>query len=90
MILNKETLMALSKEQLVHIIENCDNSLTLIGEVCVDESKMDIPSDKAVEKIRSYIYRVPGIMNEKTLKIEIDFEMGKITKKEARRLILGD
>lgn len=90
MLLNKEALMALSKEQLIHIIENCDNSLTLIGEVCVDESKMDIPSDKAVEKIRNYLYNVPICLDEKELKAQIDYEMGKISPKEYRQIILGD
>ena len=88
--MNKEILMALSKEQLIHIIDKCDHSLFLIGEVCVDESKMDISSDKAVEKIRKYIYDVPRCLDEKELKAEIDYEMGKITPKEYRQIILGD
>ena len=88
--MNKEILMTLSKEQLIHIIDKCDHSLFLIGEVCVDESKMDISSDKAVEKIRKYIYDVPRCLDEKELKAEIDYEMGKITPKEYRQIILGD
>lgn len=90
MLLNKEALMTLSKEQLIHIIEKCDHSLFLIGEVCVDESKMDIPSYKAVEKIRNYIYNIPRCLDEKELKAEIDYEMGKISPKEYRKIILGD
>lgn len=90
MILNKETLMTLSKEQLIHIINKCDCSLFLISEICVDESKMDISSDKAVEKIRNYIYNVPRCLDEKELKAEIDYEMGKISPKEYRQIILGD
>lgn len=90
MLLNKEALMTLSTEQLIHIIDKCDHSLFLISEVCVDESKMDISSDKAVEKIRNYMYDVPRCLDEKELKAEIDYEMGKITSKEYRRIILGD
>ena len=88
--MNKEILMTLSKEQLIHIIDKCDHSLFLIGEVCVDESKMNISSDKAVEKIRKYIYDVPRSLDEKELKAEIDYEMGKIKPKEYRQIILGD
>ena len=90
MILNKEPLMTLSKEQLIHIIDKCDHSFFLISEVCVDESKMDISSDKAVEKIRNYIYNIPSCLDEKELKAEVDYEMGKISSKEYREIILGD
>lgn len=90
MLLNKEALMTLSKEQLIHIIDKCDHSLFLISEVCVDESKMDISPDKALEKIRNYIYNVPRCLDEKELKAEIDYEMGKISPKEYRKIILGD
>lgn len=51
---------------------------------------MDISSNKAVEKIRNYIYDVPRCLDEKELKAEIDYEMGKITSKEYRQIILGD
>lgn len=90
MLLNKEAFMTLSKEQLIHIIEECDHSLFLIGEVCVDENKMNISSDRAVEKIRDYIYNVPRCLDEKELKAEIDYDMGKISSKEYRKIILGD
>lgn len=88
--MDKETLMTLSKEQLIHIINKCDRSLFLIGEVCVSESKMNLSSDKAVEEIRNFIYHIPRCLDEKELKAEIDYEMGKISPKEYRQIILGD
>ena len=88
--MNKEILMALSKEQLIYIIDKCDHSLSLISEVCVDESKMGISSDKAVEKIRNYLYNVPTCLDEKELKTQIDYEMGETSSKEYRKIILGD
>ena len=36
---DKETLSQLSKEQLIYLIEQLNNSQFLISETCVDESK---------------------------------------------------
>lgn len=82
-----EALNHLSKEQLIYLIEQLDYSQALIGEVCVDESKMHISSDKAVEKIRGYIYHMPSMYNVENLKAYIDMKMDKISVSEYRKII---
>ena len=77
----------LSKEQLIYLISELDNSQFLISEVCVDESKMHISSDKAVRKIREYIYYVPYRHNIEHLKAYIDVKIGKISELEFLRII---
>lgn len=83
----KETLSQLSKEQLIYLIEQLDYSQSLIGEVCVDESKMHIDSDRAVDKIRGYLYNMPSMYNVTNLKAYLDMKMGKISVLEYRKII---
>ena len=83
----EETLKQLSKEQLIYLIEQLDYSQALIGEVCVDESKMHISSDKAVEKIHGYICHMPSMYNATHLKAYIDMKMDKISVAEYRKII---
>lgn len=83
----KETLSQLSKEQLIYLIERLDYSQSLIGEVCVDESKMHIDSDQAVDKIRGYLYNMPSMYNADNLKAYLDMKMGKISVSEYRKII---
>lgn len=84
---DKETLGQLSKEQLIYLIEQLINSQFLISETCVDESKCHIDSDKAVDKIRGYIYNTPSMYNVENLKAYIDMKMNKISIKEYRKII---
>lgn len=84
---DKETLGQLSKEQLIYLIEQLNHSQFLISETCVDESKCHIDSDKAVDKIRGYIYRMPSMYNVEELKLYIDMKMNKISVKEYRKII---
>lgn len=83
----KETLSQLSKEQLIYLIEQLDYSQSLIGEVCVDESKMHISSDRAVDKIRGCLYNMPSMYNVTNLKAYIDMKMEKISVSEYRKII---
>lgn len=83
----KETLSQLSKEQLIYLIEQLDYSQSLIGAVCVDESKMHISSDRAVDKIRGYLYNMPSMYNVTNLKAYIDMKMKKISVSEYRKII---
>lgn len=84
---DKEALNQLSKEQLIYLIEQLDRSQFLITEACVDESKCHISSDKAVDKIRSYIYDMPSMCNVTNLKAYIDMKMNKISMSEYRKII---
>lgn len=87
--LENEILSTLSKEQLICIIDKYQKSLFYISETCVDESKKEILSKNAVEKIRNYIYVLPNRYNEKDLKAYLDFEIGKISEEEYRNIILS-
>ena len=83
----KETLNELSKEQLIYLIEQFYHSQFLISETCVDESKCHISSEKAVQKIRSYLYNMPKTYNVTGFKALIDMKMGKITVDECRKIL---
>ena len=82
----KEILNQLSKEQLIYLIEQLNNSQYIIGEICVDESKCHIDSDKAVDKIRGYIYYIPS-NNAEELKAYIDMKMNKISVEDYKKII---
>lgn len=83
----KEILNELSKDQLIYLIEQFYHSQFLIGEVCVDESKCNISSENAVQKIRSYLYNMPKTYNVADFKAIIDMKMGKITVDEYRKIL---
>ena len=83
----KEILNELSKEQLIYLIEQYYHSQFLISETCVDESKCHISSEKAVQKIRSYLYNMPNTYNVDNFKAQIDLKMGKITVDEYRKIL---
>ena len=83
----KETLNELSKDQLIYLIEQYYHSQFLISEVCVNESKQHISSEKAVQKIRSCLYDMPNTYNVTDFKALIDMKMGKITVDEYRKTL---
>lgn len=72
----KDVLMELSKEELVYLIEQLCHSQFLIGEVCVDESKLHVDSCKAVDKIRKYLYRMPPLYDVETVREYLEVEKG--------------
>ena len=83
----KEILNELSKEQLIYLIEQFYHSQFLISETCVDESKCHISSEKAIKKIRNYLYDMPNTYNVDNFKAQIDMGMGKITVEEYRKIL---
>jgi hypothetical protein len=83
----KQMLKQLSKEQLIYLIEQLEFSQYLISEVCVDESKSHISSDKAVDEIRDCLYIMPSMRNVKVLKAHIDLTMGKISISEYKEIM---
>ena len=83
----KEILNELSKDQLIYLIEKFYHSQFLISETCVDESKCHISSEKAINKIRSYLYDMPSTYNVDNFKALIDMKMGKITVEEYRKTL---
>lgn len=82
----KEILNELFKEQLIYLIEQYYHSQFLIGEACVEESKQHISSEKAIKKIRNYLYDMPNTYNVDNFKAQIDLKMGKITVDEYRKI----
>ena len=83
----KEILNELSKDQLIYLIEQFYHSQFLISEICVEESKPHISSEKAIKKIRSYLYDMPNTYNVDNFKARIDLRMGKITVDEYRKIV---
>ena len=83
----KGILNELSKDQLIYLIEQYYYSQFLISEVCVDESKQHISSEKAVKKIRSCLYDMPNTYNVTDFKAQIDMKMGKITTDEYKKIL---
>lgn len=83
----QEILYELPKEQLAYLIKRYYNSMFYIGEVCVEESKLHITSENAVNKIRRCIYEFPRHINTEGLRNYIDWEMGNISTDEYRKII---
>ena len=83
----KEILNEFSKDQLIYLIEQYYHSQFLISETCVEESKQHISSDKAIKKIRNYLYDMPNTYNVDNFKAQIDLKMGKITVDECRKIL---
>ena len=83
----KETLNELSKEQLIYLIEQFYHSQFLISEVCVEESKQHISSERAIKKIRNLLYDMPNTYNVDNFKTHINLKMGKITVDEYRKIL---
>lgn len=79
---DKEMIQELSKEQLVYLIEQMDRSLSIIGEICVSESKGHIEPKEAVQKIRENIYHIPSAVDVEKMKLKIDLYRGYITAQE--------
>lgn len=85
----RENLMKLNKEQILYLIEQYYHTNVLIGETLVDQSKRNITNEKCVEKIRDYICENQISLNDDHLGDYIDMKLGKITKEEYRKIVLG-
>ena len=86
----KENLMKLNKEQLIYLIEQYHHTDVLIGETLVDQSKGNITNEKCIEKIRKYSSENYISLNDEHLGDYIDIKLGKITKEEYRKIVLGE
>lgn len=89
----EESLNVCSKEQLIFLIDKYWNSMCNIGEICVNESKMHISPEKAVNKIREELglLDLPFSSNSERFLAFIDYKMGKNNMSEYRkRLGLDD
>lgn len=64
----KRALLELPKEELINIICQMDRSLGIISEWCVDESKSNTTSERAVCGIREAVYHMPDLWELKNLR----------------------
>lgn len=85
-----EKMMQLSKEQLVWLLIQCDWQDSLICETLVDVSKMHTTPEKAIENIRKYFgenqtHNMMWGHKPEDIQAELDFKMGKISKRECRK-----
>ena len=86
----KELCEQLDKEQLIWVIGHWMKTRSIISEILVDESKWHISPEDAVDKIRATLIAnkaadFPYSYKIDKLKTELDFFMGKISKKECRK-----
>lgn len=87
----KKNLMSLSKEQLVQIIKDFDYANKLISETCISVDKVEISPKDAIEKIRDYLWETTIYdFNSANLSLQVDLQLGKITKEEYRRKVLEE
>lgn len=80
----------LDKEQLIWLIGEWMKTESLITEILVDVSKWHTNPEDAIDKIRATLIgskaaNFPSSYKIDDLKTELDFFMGKISKKECRR-----
>lgn len=83
-----ENLSKLTKEQLIYLIEQYEDTNFLISDVLVEESKWHIAKDEAIRKIREYMLKGNVDLYNDSLSEFIDMKLGKISSDEYRRITL--
>lgn len=79
--ISKKILNALTKEQLIFLINQYQHMEFIVSEICVNEGKQHIPSEQAVEKIRKELHNCnfPFCTSTEQFISLLDYKMGKIT-----------
>lgn len=87
--ISKKILNALTKEQLIFLINQYQHMEFIISEICVNESKQHIPSEQAIEKIRKELHNCnfPFYSSTEEFISLLDYKMGKITLDEYKERI---
>lgn len=87
--ISKKILNALTKEQLIFLINQYQHMEFLISEVCVNESKQHIPSEQAIEEIRKELRNcnLPFCTSTEEFISFLDYKMDKITLGEYKERI---
>ncbi len=87
--ISKKILNALTKEQLIFLINQYQHISFIISEICVDESKQHIPSEQAIEEIRKELRNCnfPLCASTEEFISLLDYKMGKITLDEYKERI---
>lgn len=88
--MNREAYKNLSKERLLYLISQFEDSMFCIGETCVNESKSEIDPHTAVKHIRDSIFTVPKFYDNKNLIAWIDKERGVISQEQYNKILLGE
>ena len=85
----KKILNALTKEQLIFLINQYQHMEFIISEICVNESKQHIPFEQAIEKIRKELRNCnfPFSTSTEEFISLLDYKMGKITLDENKERI---
>lgn len=87
--ISKKILNALTKEQLIFLINQYQHMEFIISEICVNENKQHIPSEQAIEKIRKGLHNCNSpfcTFTEEFISL-LDYKMGKITLDEYKERI---
>lgn len=87
--ISKKILNALTKEQLIFLINQYQHMEFIISEICVNESKQHIPSEQAIEKIMKELHNCnfPFYSSTEEFISLLDYKMGKITLGEYKERI---
>lgn len=87
--ISKKILNALTKEQLIFLINQYQNIEFIISEICVNESKQHIPSEQAIEEMRKELHNCnfPFYTSTEEFISLLDYKMGKITLGEYKERI---
>lgn len=81
----------LDKEQLIWLVEHLQRTQCYISETCVDESKCHLDSREAIWRIREHLWN--GNLSScignsaEEVKAYFDFEMGKISRDDYRKIV---
>lgn len=87
--ISKKILNALTKEQLIFLINQYQHMEFIISEICVNESKQHIPSEHAVEETRKELRNCnfPFCTSTEEFISLLDYKMDKITLDEYKERI---
>ena len=87
--ISKKILNALTKEQLIFLINQYQHMEFIISEICVNESKQHIPSEQTIEEIRKELRNcnLPFCTSIEEFISLLDYKMGKITLDEYKERI---
>lgn len=86
-----ETLEKLDKEQLIWLVKHLQRTQSYITETCVEESKCHLDPNEAIWRIREHLWNGNlsscASCNVEEIKNYFDFEMGKISQNDYRKLM---
>ena len=87
--ISKKILNALTKEQLIFLINQYQHMEFIISEISVNESKQHIPSEQTIEEIRKELHNCnfPFCTSAEEFISLLDYKMGKITLDEYKERI---